>query len=198
MKRYVLLIISACAFVFSFICFWFNDSLFNRFFIFGLLPLLVSVVALAAVIVTAIVLIIINRSRLVNCFSLLISLLAVVLIFVFPFRTARVNLELHLFENARLQVVEMVEDGRIIPDKLGNAALPMRYNHVSSDGNIYVYQNDEEQLISFWVFRGMLSGSVELIYSSKDISLIYANDSIYPITHIEELKEHWYLVETDY
>ena len=53
-------------------------------------------------------------------------------------------------------------------------------------------------VISFWVFRGMLSGSIELIYSSVDESLIYANESGHPITNVKKLKDHWYLVDTDY
>lgn len=116
----------------------------------------------------------------------------------FPFRTAKVNLELSLFEKYRLEVVEKVKDGELIVDSFGNSELPKGYGHLSSDGNIFVYQNDNEQVISFWVFRGMLSGSVELIYSSGDESLIYSNERGHPIVNIDKLKDNWYLVYTDY
>ena len=98
----------------------------------------------------------------------------------------------------RMQVVEMVQNGELAVDELGNAQLPAKYNMTSSDGSVFVYQNDEEQVVSFWVFRGMLSGSIELIYSSGDESLIYQNVSAHPIENVTKLKEHWYLVDTDY
>ena len=111
---------------------------------------------------------------------------------------AKVNFELTLLEKDRLEIVEMIKDGEIKTDHLGNAKLPKGYGYLSSDGEIFVYQNDNEQVISFWVYRGMLSGSIELIYSSVDESLIYANESGHPIANVEKLKDHWYLVDTDY
>lgn len=72
------------------------------------------------------------------------------------------------------------------------------YKSVSSDVEIYVYQNDDNQVISFWIFRGVLSGSTELIYTSTDEKLIYENKSRNLITKIIKLKEHWYYIETDY
>ena len=111
---------------------------------------------------------------------------------------AKVNFELTLLEKDRLEIVEMIKDGEIKKDHLGNAKLPKGYGYLSSDGEIFVYQNDNEQVISFWVYRGMLSGSIELIYSSVDESLIYANESGHPITNVKKLKDHWYLVDTDY
>lgn len=111
---------------------------------------------------------------------------------------AKVNFELTLLEKDRLEIVEMIKDGEITTDHLGNAKLPKGYGYLSSDGEIFVYQNDNEQVISFWVYRGMLSGSIELIYSSVDESLIYANESGHPITNVKKLKDHWYLVDTDY
>lgn len=52
-----------------------------------------------------------------------------------------------------------------------------KYKYVSSDGEIYVYQNDENgTVIGFWILRGMLSGSVELIYSEGEENLIRENN----------------------
>lgn len=46
--------------------------------------------------------------------------------------------------------------------------------------------------------RGVLSGSVQLMYSSGDDALIYKNETGHKITYVEKLKDNWYLVETDY
>lgn len=202
MKKYISLILSIFALIINFISFWHSDALINRFFVFGIIPFAFAIgTLLASFIVSLFVLItsiIRHRCALVNYISLALAIITVVMIFCFPFRMARVYLELVLYEKDRYEIVEMVKDGEILPDKLGNARLPRAYDQVSSDGNIFIYQNDEEQVVSFWVFRGMLSGSIELIYSSADRSLIYANETAHAITKIEELKEHWYLVHTDY
>lgn len=129
--------------------------------------------------------------------SLLICILTVVLICVFPFRMAKVKAEVILLEKDRMQVVELISEGQLTADAYGNVRLPWKYQRTSSDGTVHVYRNDGEQVICFWVFRGMLSGSVQLIYSSQDASLIRDNKRMDTIATIRELKNHWYLVETD-
>ncbi|MBR5093833.1 MAG: hypothetical protein IK095_01935 [Oscillospiraceae bacterium] len=83
-------------------------------------------------------------------------------------------------------------------DGIGNIDLPMGYRRLSSDGQVFLYENDENgQVVCFWVFRGMLSGSFELIYSSGGEELIRANEKKIYVVRIEKLKENWYYVETD-
>lgn len=198
MKKNFGLFFSLFALICNFVCFWYNDALFNRFFIFGLIPLLGAVVILIASLVISIIYLVRHLKNMRSYITLAIVILTIVLIFVFPFRMAKVKTEVYLFENKRLEVIEMVKNGDIVTDDIGNAELPDEYGYLSSDGNIFVYQNDEEQVVSFWVFRGMLSGSVQLIFSSGDDKLIYVNETGHSITDVEKLKEHWYLVNTDY
>lgn len=198
MKKISALILSLCAFAAVVLSFWYNDVLFNRLFVFGLIPMALSVLLLFGSLIVSIIVIARKPSILKSYLPIVISIITVLIIFVFPFRKAKVNLELQLFDKARMHVIEMVKNDEIIPDRIGNAELPFGFRHISSDGNIFIYQNDEEQVISFWVFRGMLSGSVQLIYSSKDENLIYDNEEGHSIESIEELEDHWYLVETDY
>ena len=167
MKKISALILSLCAFAAVFLSFWYSDVLFNRLFVFGLIPMALSVLLLFGSLIVSIIIIARKPFILKSYLPIVISIITVLIIFVFPFRKAKVNLELQLFDKARMHVIEMVK-------------------------------NDEEQVISFWVFRGMLSGSVQLIYSSKDENLIYDNEEGHSIVSIEELKDHWYLVETDY
>ncbi len=198
MKKYFLVIFSVFSVVVSFICFWFNDNLVDRYFVFGIIPVGLSFLMIVSGLFFSVTGIVRRRKDIKNYVSLLIAIVNVIIILFFPFRTARVNTELHLYEEERLHIVEMVASGDITADKMGNAELPREYRHISSDGNIAVYQNNEEQVICFWVFRGMLSGSVQLIYSSAGENLIYENETAHPITSVEMLKEHWYLVNTDY
>lgn len=198
MKRYRPLLLAVCILFLNFICFWYMDVLFNRFFVLGLIPVGLAVILLILYSLVSLVSLIRGRERLMNGFSLLICAFAVCLIAAFPFRKAKVDVELKLLEKDRMQVLELIEENQLLPDALGNVQLPRKYRKTSSDGTVYVYRNDEEQVICFWVFRGMLSGSVQLMYSSRDESLIWNNETVHPIESMEQLKEHWYLVNTDY
>lgn len=190
--------LASFALIVNMLYFWYADTLENRYFVLVLIPLAFAVYALIASVVFSVIEIATNKTILKAYIPLAISLITVALIIFFPFRMAKVKTELYLLEKDRMQVVEMVQNGELAVDELGNAQLPAKYNMTSSDGSVFVYQNDEEQVVSFWVFRGMLSGSIELIYSSGDESLIYQKVSAHPIENVTKLKEHWYLVDTDY
>lgn len=53
-------------------------------------------------------------------------------------------------------------------------------------------------MIAFWVFRGMQSGLVQLIYSTGGEKLIRDNEAGHPIVSVDKLKDNWYYVVTDY
>ena len=194
MKKYRLLILSALLLLVSFAAAWYGDHLFNHLFVLAIpidLALLICFIVLLAMSVIRII----KRKEYVNVWSLAVLALLVVLKLKFPFRDARVKLELNRFEADRLEIVEMIQSRQLQPDSLGNVVLPAGYKRLSSDGEAYVYQNDKNgQVICFWVFRGMLSGSCELIYSSGGEELILSNASV---VSIEQLKDCWYYVETD-
>ena len=196
MKKYTSLVLSLIALTLNILCFWFMDVLFNRVFVLVFIPLAFVLLLLIVTVIINFVLLFREFNVVMSYIRVGISLITILMILFFPFRMARVRTEFWLFGNRRDQVVEMVCNGQIIPDSIGNAELPAGYRATSSDGTIHVYLNNEEQVICFWVFRGMLSGSVELVYSSRGESLIY--DNIIGVYSITEMKDHWYLVETEY
>ncbi len=198
MKKHRFLIYSGITFAFNFILCWFSDVLLDRFFVFGMIPINITLIMLLAGLITAIIRIFKNRKDKKNYIALAIFVVTAITIMFFPFRTIKVKFELPLYEEKRLQIVEMVANGDLENDGTDNIELPRGYKHLSSDGYVHIYQNDDEQVVSFWVFRGMLSGSVQLMYSSQEEELIYANETGHPITEVEMLKEHWYLVNTNY
>ena len=117
----------------------------------------------------------------------------------FPFRETKVKYELNRYEKGRMEIVNKIISNEVKPnDDLGNIYLTGKYKKYSTGGNITVYQNDEDgQLICFWIFRGMQSGSVQLMYSTAE-ELIRKNETGHPIVSIEKLKDNWYYIETDY
>ena len=54
------------------------------------------------------------------------------------------------YEQDRLEIIRMVKENELVPDKLGNCIMPEEYKKLSQDGWIYIYKNDSEgQVISF-------------------------------------------------
>ena len=198
MKKYVLLILSVLLLIVSFAAAWYEDHLFNHFFIL-VIPVYLMLLGCFIVLLVLCIIRIIKRKEYVNFWSLAVLALLAVLIFHFPFRDARVQFELKRFEADRLEIVEMIRTHQLQPyDSIGNVELPAGYKRLSSDGEVFVYQNDQNgQVICFWVFRGMNSGSFELVYSSGGEELIWAKEFTINIDNIEQLKEHWYYVETN-
>lgn len=139
MKKNDALMFSILAFGISFGAFWFSDVLFDRFFVFGLIPMAVAVLSLLVSFIVSIITVFRKPSVFKSYLAVAVSVFSVLVLLYFPFRDAKVHLELELYDKARSQVVEMVKSGDIISEDWGNAALPARFRHLSSDGNIFIY-----------------------------------------------------------
>ena len=198
MKKYILLITSVIVMILSFLNSWFSDQMLDSLFIFALIPSLVLFVGWIICLVLSAIKIIKNKN-VFNIISLIVTVLTALLILFFPFRESKVRLELNLYEEERLEIIKMIEDNKLKVDDLGNVKLPNKYKKVSTSGEVAVYQNDEDgKVIAFWVFRGMLSGSVQLVYSTGGEEIIRSSEIEHPIVSIDKLKDNWYYVVTDY
>ena len=188
MKKYILLIISVIVMILSFLNSWFSDQLLDSLFMFALIPSLILFVGWIICLLLSITKLIKDKS-VFNIISLIVVSLTALLVLFFPFREVKVRLELNLYEEERLEIIKMIEDNK----------LPDKYKKVSTSGEVAVYQNDEDgKVVVFWVFRGMQSGSVQLIYSTGGEQLIIDNETGHPIVNVDKLKDNWYYVVTDY
>jgi len=186
--------------VFCLLCFiinWYQNYIISYFNIF---TLIILKLALYISMVTLLIFYFKNFKNNIKKYLKIISLILILVSFFFlhyDFKLIKTKIELSLYEKERSIIIEKVKNNEFSYYYDKNIKLPI-YKSVSSDGEIYVYQNDDNQVISFWIFRGVLSGSTELIYTSTDEKLIYENKSRNLITKIIKLKEHWYYIETDY
>lgn len=198
MKKYILLITSVIVMILSFLNSWFSDQMLDSLFIFALIPSLVLFVGWIICLVLSVIKIIKNKN-VFNIISLIVTVLTALLILFFPFRESKVRLELNLYEEERLEIIKMIEDNKLKVDDLGNVKLPNKYKKVSTSGEVAIYQNDEDgKVVAFWIFRGMLSGSVQLVYSTGGEEIIRSSEIEHPIVSIDKLKDNWYYVVTDY
>lgn len=198
MKKYKILIISILTLIISFVRSWYSDFLFDKLFIFYSIPNLLLFVLFNYCFITSLIKIVKER-ELINVVSIIVLLCSVLLFFFFSFRKVKTNYELNSFEKARLEIIDKIIYNELKPDGFGNVKLPKEYKKYSMSGEVTIYQNDKEgQVICFWIFRGMQSGSVQLMYSTGGEKLIKDNENGHSIINIEKLKDNWYYVEIDY
>ncbi len=197
MKKYLTLILSILIMCLTFLNYWFSAELIDSFFLLSLVPILLLFVGWIICFFVSVKNII--SKNYLDIISIIILFITILLVIFFPFFKMKVKFELELYKNERLQVIDMVKDGQFKPDDSGNVVLPNQYKKISVSGEIHVYQNDtNHQMIGFWVFRGMLSGSEELIYSTGNEEFIQQHETGHPIISIEKLQDNWYYVITDY
>ena len=197
MKRNILLIISILIMIISFINGWYQDYLMSNTFLVAIIPSLILIIA--EIICFIIALIKLNKTKdKIYILSQIILVLTIILVTVFPFSEIRTKIEFNHHLDKRMEVIDKIKNNELEIEN-GNIELPDEYKKVSIDGEVYVYQNDEQAtVISFWVLRMPLSGSLELIYSSGGEQLIRNNEKGHPIVSINKIKENWYFVETEY
>ena len=198
MKKYSNFILSILILIFSFIKCWYSDYLLNLLFVFYIILDLILLIGYFMCLITN-VRNLKQKISVVNILTTIILVIIAILVLFFPFRDVKIKYELNLYEEDRLEVINMIKNKELNSDEIGNVDLPNKYKMLSTSGQVFVYQNSsKEQVIGFWVFRGILSGSELLIYSSEGEDLIRNNINAYSITNIEMLKDNWYYVKIDY
>ena len=181
-------------FILCFLCNWYSDLIIGYFtgftlFFIKLFLLIIWIIFLVKVIKDF------NKIAKKGNVLLVILLASSIFSLFCNFRWIKTNVEFPLYRKQREKIIEKVKDDEFAYYFDKNIKLPI-YKYVSSDGEIYVYRNDREQVISFWIYRGVLSGNVELIYSSGGKNLIYEIKNNSEIVKIVELDENWYYVES--
>lgn len=194
MKKYRLLIFSILLSLVSVAVLWYMDQLAAVSVLIPLLLLFVLLVLFILLLIFSIRRIIKNKSR-IDIAGAAVLLLLVAVIWLVPIRDAAQQYQFNRYEGPRLEVIEMIKNEQL-KGQSGNIALPAEYKRLSSGGEVFEYQNDENgQVIGFWIRRGLPDDSILLIYTSGGEDLI--RDNIGPgIQHIEKLKDQWYYVTT--
>ena len=193
MKKYLELILSIVLMALIFINCWYSDQILdNNFLVF----LGVNCILLVWYFICLILSFrnIKKERNFINAINLILLFLTALVVLFFPFRDMKVKLEFELFKDNRNKVIQLVVDDKLKENDFHLIELPNKYKKLSTSGEVHVYQNDEEGLvIGFYVFRGMLSGSVEVVYTSDDKLL---SNNVGPVIRKEKLDNNWYYVWT--
>lgn len=166
------LIIAILVFILCFLYNWYIDIILQMLFSLIVIPIIILFLIYNIFLILTIIDAVKTKKK-SSVYSLIIYIIIPLFSLFFPFRKCRVNLEMVLYKNEREEIISKIE--------------------------VTVYENDNDGvLICFWIMRGVLSGSVQLMYSSGAEALIYNNETGHKITYVEKLKDNWYWVETDY
>ena len=196
-KSVVLLILSILFLIFSFLNNWYICQLYDAIFLLAIIPYIILMFSFNVILVLSIKLI--SKDKMyINILNLIFLTLSVILFKFFPFTKAKVRYEVNKYEKQRLEIIEKIKNNDLKDVRHNIIELPKHYKKISTGGEVYVYQNDENgQVIGFWEFHGMQSGSIIVVYSTGGEELIRAKETGHPIIKVEKLKDGWYYVETD-
>ncbi|MDR1821116.1 MAG: hypothetical protein LBQ91_01630 [Oscillospiraceae bacterium] len=99
---------------------------------------------------------------------LIINIAAVALLIVLPFRKISNRLDYSLFLSSRLEVIEKIESGELMPDGNGVVWLPAKYAAVSDGGAVdLVSWYDGKVCFCFYTFAGMLDSYCGFAYLAE-------------------------------
>jgi len=126
----------------------------------------------------------------------LIIFICVISVYLFTsFALPKVKIEHALYAENRETIVKAIQNGEYTDDGLGNITLPPDRRFLSCDGQVHVYQNDEQGIVvGFWSFRRMLNNASELViytsYTEPTASTLHCEE----LYEVEKLGENWYWV----
>lgn len=182
---------------------WFHDDIRERFFVYSIIINLATITALLSMFGYGVYYAIkVCRKERKIIFNSLIPLLIVIalisgLMFI-PWGDCKVNFEHVLYKNQREKVIEDIRNSRVHFDERGNTQLPSSKQHLSTDGNMVIFKSDQEGIIvGFWVFRGMLSSSTFVLYSSQDSEPTASGLNVGAVEILQKLDPNWFYVRIE-
>lgn len=128
--------------------------------------------------------------------GIIILILNIFVFIFFPFRFMKAKYDTYIYEKDKLQIVELVKTNYIKPNNVGIAKLPNKYKNLSLGNEIMIFYNQKnEVVVGFFVFRGIMSGSCFIVYTDGEKNLLEKN--IDYLQKMEKIKDNWYFVITE-
>ena len=163
-KKYINLVVSALIFIFALLVYIFSDIIFDAG---GIYPTLTNIIIVWSSFILLFICLykIIKRKEMINIVSICILILALII----NNTTFNVDYVKDFFDKLekRTEVVNLIKEGKLVADEYNNIKLPKEYKNVSADGEVSILKNDEDnQMIGFWISRGINTDGKLYIYSS--------------------------------
>lgn len=164
LKKYKIIIISVGILFFTILVNIFSNIIFD---VGGIYPTLTNIIIVWSSFILLFICLykIIKKKEIINIISICILILALIINNI----TFNVDFVRNFFDKLekRTEVVNLIKEGKLVSDN-NDIKLPKEYKNVSADGEVSVLKNDEDnQIIGFWISRGINTDGKLYIYSSK-------------------------------
>ncbi|PGM57908.1 hypothetical protein CN947_22855 [Bacillus cereus] len=140
---------------------------------------------------------IINFIKCKNWKPLVIQLIIIIICIYVPFVKIYMKLDFIIYKEDRKQVIELIEQKKLIPNVEYNNEmihLPKQFVSTSKNGgDILVQEKENNTLIFFYTYRGILDNFSGFIYSFNDIKPI-KSDFNSDFKEIIKVEKNWYYV----
>lgn len=126
-----------------------------------------------------------------------VQVVTILLLMFFPFTKIVLDLDFKTNKSEREKVVQMVENGTLIPNVSHDSTLlqlPKKYRHLSKGGGeIVVEKKATGYSVLFFTYRGILDNFSGFVYVPNDQKPL-KNDFDGDFIEIEKLDKNWYWV----
>lgn len=165
LKKYKIIIISVGILFFTILVYIFSNIIFD---VGGIYSTLTNIIIVWSSFILLFICLykIIKKKEIVNIISICILILALIINNI----TFNVDFVRNFFDKLekRTEVVNLIKEGKLVSGDNNDIKLPKEYKNVSADGKVSVLKNDEDnQIIGFWISRGINTDGKLYIYSSK-------------------------------
>ncbi len=165
LKKYKIIIISVGILFFTILVYIFSNIIFDAG---GIYPTLTNIIIVWSSFILLFICLykIIKKKEIINIISICILILALIINSI----TFNVDFVRNFFDKLekRTEVVNLIKEGKLVSGDNNDIKLPKEYKNVSADGEVSVLKNDEDnQIIGFWISRGINTDGKLYIYSSK-------------------------------
>lgn len=198
MKKNLCLILSIFLLIIIFFYNWYYIEILDTLFL--LTPIITFLLSVAYILLLINILNKLKQNKnIFNIINFLILLFIVILILFFPFIEIKTKYEFNIYKEERNNIIKLIKNNKLSPDQYGNIKLPKNLKKLSNTGEVSIYRNNkEEQLICFWIIRGLQGDeSIRLIYSTTNKNSI-ENNTKFKIKRIKKIEDNWYYVITNY
>lgn len=133
-----------------------------------------------------------------NILGIILLVLLIPIVIFLPFREVNAHYDVYNYRQARINIIERIEERDLLADENLLVELPNDYTYLSASGEVTVYLNENDSLvIGFWVYREDDGESIEVIYSNNGREAINESINMRTITSIDFITKNWYYVITN-
>lgn len=146
-----------------------------------------------AVCITIIIIYLLIKRIKINKYVKIFVFIVCIIILLSDYKIIKCKINLFLFKDKYNEIIEMVNKNEIETYDGYNAKLP-KYSYLSSDKEISIYNLGDDNVVGFWIYRGIsISSSMQIIFfDSKETRDAFLEENM--IKKYYSINNSWYII----